>query len=67
MYPKEMLDFKHYVAQNECPQNDKLCNEEAVWFTQNMLLGSKADMMEIADAIEKIHKNADQLSKLSQK
>ena len=67
MYPKEMLDFKQYVAQNECPQNDKLCNEEAVWFTQNMLLGSKADMMEIAAAIEKVHKNADQLSKLSQK
>ncbi len=67
VYPKEMLDFKQYVAQNECPQNDKLCNEEAVWFTQNMLLGTKADMMEIAAAIEKIHKNADQLSKLSQK
>ena len=40
--------------QNHCPDNDKLCTE-AVWFTQNMLLGSKKDMDDIADAIEKIH------------
>lgn len=40
--------------QNNCPDNDKLCTE-AVWFTQNMLLGSKRDMDDIAAAIEKIH------------
>ncbi|GAB3701745.1 hypothetical protein GCM10027592_30320 [Spirosoma flavus] len=67
VYPKEMLDFKRYVAQNQCPENDKLCNEEAVWFTQNMLLGTKEDMNDIAAAIEKVHKNADELIKLSQK
>ena len=67
IYPKDMLDFKQYVAQNQCPQNDKLCNEEAVWFTQNMLLGLKSDMTDIAGAIEKVHKNADQLVKLSNK
>ncbi|MFD1142850.1 DegT/DnrJ/EryC1/StrS family aminotransferase [Larkinella insperata] len=66
-YPKEMLDFKQYVARNHCPQNDNLCNEEAVWFTQNMLLGPRSDMDEIAAAIEKVHKNADQLVKLNQK
>ncbi|QJW91572.1 DegT/DnrJ/EryC1/StrS family aminotransferase [Spirosoma taeanense] len=66
-YPKEMLDFRGYVEQNQCPQNDKLCNQEAVWFTQNMLLGSKSDMADIAAAIEKVHKNADQLTKLSEK
>ncbi|GAB4041513.1 DegT/DnrJ/EryC1/StrS family aminotransferase [Spirosoma gilvum] len=65
MYPKEMLDFKSYVARNHCPQNDRLCNEEAIWFTQNMLLGTQSDMDEIANAIEKIHANADKL--LSQK
>lgn len=64
MYPKEMLDFKRYVAQNHCPQNDRLCNEEAVWFTQNMLLGTQADMDEIANAIEKIHAHADKLLSL---
>ncbi|WAC11777.1 DegT/DnrJ/EryC1/StrS family aminotransferase [Dyadobacter pollutisoli] len=67
MYPKEMLDINKYNEQNKCPQNDKMCNEEAVWFTQNMLLGSKADMKDIASAIEKIHNNVDQIKTLSKK
>lgn len=65
MYPKAMLNFNSYVERNHCPQNDRLCNEEAVWFTQNMLLGTQADMDEIANAIEKIYTHADKL--LSQK
>ena len=65
MYPKAMLDFKSYVERNHCPQNDRLCNEEAVWFTQNMLLGSRSDLDEIANAIQKIYAHADKL--LSQK
>jgi dTDP-4-amino-4,6-dideoxygalactose transaminase len=32
-----------WEEQNHCPANDQLC-EEAVWFTQNMLLGSRLDM-----------------------
>jgi len=43
------------------PNNDRLCNEEAVWFTQNMLLGTTADMDDIANAIEKIVTQADKL------
>jgi perosamine synthetase len=58
MYPKEMLDSRKYYAENQCPENDRLCNEEAVWFTQNLLLGDKSDMQDIAHAIEKIQKNA---------
>lgn len=58
MYPKEMLDAKKYYAANECPENDRLCNEEAIWFTQNMLLGGRSDMNDIANAIDKIRKNA---------
>jgi perosamine synthetase len=58
MYPKEMLDSKTYYADNQCPENDRLCNEEAVWFTQNMLLADRSDMDDIANAIEKIGKNA---------
>jgi len=61
MYPKAMLDFKSYVERNHCPNNDRLCNEEAVWFTQNMLLGTRADMDDIANAIEKIFTHADKL------
>lgn len=58
MYPKEMLDAKKYYAANECPENDRLCNEEGIWFTQNMLLGERSDMNDIANAIDKIRKNA---------
>lgn len=60
MYPKEMLDSKKYYAENQCPENDALC-DEAVWFTQNILLSEKSDMMVIADAIGKIRKNASKI------
>ena len=63
MYPKEMLDFKSFVAKNQCPENDRLCNEEAVWLSQSMLLGTKSDMDDIATAIEKVHKNAGKIKK----
>ncbi|WP_138478841.1 DegT/DnrJ/EryC1/StrS family aminotransferase [Dyadobacter bucti] len=65
-YPKEMLDIKKYNELNKCPENDLLCSE-AVWFTQNMLLGTKSDMDDIASAIQKIHKNAEQIKTLSKK
>ena len=42
---------------NHCPENDRLC-EEAVWFTQNMLLGGRKDMEQIAEAIRKIQAHA---------
>ena len=61
VYSKEMLDFDGYVERNQCPQNDQLC-EEAVWFGQNMLLGSKSDMNDIAMAIEKVFNNADKIN-----
>lgn len=46
-----------YEERNRCPANDKLC-EEAVWLFQTMLLGSKSDMDQIAEAVRKIHRNA---------
>lgn len=58
MYPAEMLDFGKFVEQNQCPENNRICNEEAVWFFQNMLLGSKSDMDDVAQAISKVQKNA---------
>jgi dTDP-4-amino-4,6-dideoxygalactose transaminase len=58
MYPKEMLDFNTYLENNQCPLNDKLCNEEAVWLSQRLLLADKSDMDEITIAIDKIWKNA---------
>jgi len=39
-----------------CPVAERLCTQEAVWFTQNMLLGSQEDMDDIARAIAKIER-----------
>lgn len=58
MYPASALEG--WQERNECPVNDRLCTE-AVWFTQNMLLGAKDDMDQIAEAIRKIRANAGQL------
>jgi len=61
MYQADELDFDSYVAKNQCPNTDKLCNEEAIWLSQSMLLGSQSDMDDIANAIKKIHQNAEVL------
>ncbi|MCI0336771.1 MAG: DegT/DnrJ/EryC1/StrS family aminotransferase [Acidobacteria bacterium] len=47
---------------NRCPENDRLCLE-AVWLTQNTLLGSKQDMDQIAEAIRKIQRGASALAR----
>ena len=55
--------MKYWLEQNQnCPQNDKVC-EQAVWFTQTMLLGPKSDMDQIAEAIRKLQKHAGELAK----
>lgn len=54
--------LKQWQEQNHCPQNDKLCTE-AVWMTQNMLLGSRSDMDQIADAFRKIQAHSGELLK----
>jgi len=46
-----------YEKNSQRPVNDKLCSE-AVWFTQNMLLGPRSDMDQIAEAIRKILRHA---------
>ncbi len=56
--PKQIARAKQM---SECPENDRLCSE-AVWFFQSLLLGSREDMEDIANAIEKIHENRDQLT-----
>jgi len=59
MYSRKRLD--RCRRQNHCPDNDRLCRE-AVWLSQNMLLGTKADMDDIADAILKVYENRDKLA-----
>lgn len=46
---------------NACPANDRLC-DDAVWFTQNMLIGPRGDMDQIAEAIRKIQANSGKLA-----
>jgi perosamine synthetase len=60
IYPKEVL--AGWAERNHCPANDRLC-EEAVWFTQTMLLGPRQDMDDIANAVRKIHAAAADLAK----
>ena len=44
-----------------CPVTERICAEESVWLTQNMLLGEETDTDDIANAIKKIHDNASDL------
>jgi dTDP-4-amino-4,6-dideoxygalactose transaminase len=59
IYAKERL--ARWGERNQCPANDRLC-EEAVWFTQNMLLGAQHEMEQIAGAVRKIQAYAGELS-----
>ena len=61
IYPKAVLDnWADRVG--ELPQFKKLCSQ-AIWFTQNMLLGPKENMDIIADAIRRIQKHAAEIAK----
>jgi dTDP-4-amino-4,6-dideoxygalactose transaminase len=51
-----------WEERTECPANDKLA-EEAAWFTQTTLLGTRSDMDQMAEAIRKVQKHAGDLAK----
>ncbi|MFN3653079.1 MAG: DegT/DnrJ/EryC1/StrS family aminotransferase [Armatimonadota bacterium] len=55
VYSPERL--REHAERNRTPENDRLC-EEAVWLAQTMLLGSRRDMDQIAEAVRKIQKQA---------
>ena len=54
--------LNRYREELHYPDNDQLC-EEAVWLTQNLLLGPSSDMDDIADAILKVYENRNNLAK----
>ena len=60
-YSEDELNYDRYASENQCPLNEKLCNEQAVWIPQNVLLGTKTDMQNIVDAFEKVHQNAGEI------
>ena len=51
-----------WVDRNQCPVNDRLV-EEAVWFGQTKLLGSRTDMERIAATIAGIQQRAGELAR----
>lgn len=62
MYSPEQLNEQQWLERNRCPANEQVC-KEAIWFSQNMLLGDRQDMNDIVNAITKIQKNAEQIKK----
>ena len=48
-------------ASEHLPLAERLCAEEAVWFPQRLLLGSRADTQQIVDAVAKVRAGAEQL------
>ena len=50
--------IEEWRERNHCPRNEQLC-EEAVWFSQPVLLGAPADMDQIAEAISRIQRHAE--------
>jgi dTDP-4-amino-4,6-dideoxygalactose transaminase len=53
------VDFTKYAAL--CPVAERACATEAVWLEHRLLLGSREDVDDIADAIEKVRENAAEL------
>jgi len=59
MYSAERL--KRYRDEAACPNCDRVCEEMAIIWASGPLLATKADMGEVADAIEKVYENRDHL------
>lgn len=53
--------LRSYREQVACPNCDKVCEEMAMIWASGPLLTTKADMDDIADAIEKVYENRDKL------
>jgi dTDP-4-amino-4,6-dideoxygalactose transaminase len=52
-----------YTAQaDRCVNADLLCREQAIWLEQSLMLGTRADIDDIARAFEKVHEYRDELT-----
>ncbi len=45
-----------------CPETERACTNEGIWFTQTLLLGTREDMDDILEAIDKIKSHADEMA-----
>ena len=60
-YTEDELDFEKYKQKNHCPSLIKTF-ESALWIWQGgLMLGSKSDMDDIINAVDKIHNNVAKL------
>ncbi len=55
VFSKERLD--RYREQNHCPHNDQLC-ADSLYLSHQTLLGTKRDVDDIVEALEKVQRNA---------
>jgi perosamine synthetase len=62
MYSRRRL--QKYREQIDCPICDKVCSELTMLWASGPLLGTKKDMDEVADAIEKVYANKDKLNSI---
>ena len=60
MFSKKRL--QRYRQENSCPNCDKVCREMAMIWASGPLLGTKDDMDDIANAIQKVYENRDKLN-----
>jgi dTDP-4-amino-4,6-dideoxygalactose transaminase len=57
--------LKQYKEELDCPVCDRICSEEMLMlWASGPLLGTKADMDDIVNAIMKVYENRDQLTKV---
>jgi perosamine synthetase len=61
IYPEQRL--KRYREMNQCPANDRLC-EEGLFFSHTLLLGGRGDVEQVAEAIARIQRHAGEIAKL---
>ncbi|MGE0755811.1 MAG: DegT/DnrJ/EryC1/StrS family aminotransferase, partial [Pirellulaceae bacterium] len=60
LFPEDQIE--QWVERNRCPRNDALC-DQAVWFSQRLLLADRQDMEQIAAAVRKIQQHAGALKR----
>ena len=51
------VDYRSFC----CPATEKACREEVVWLPQNVLLGTRLDMDDIIEAINKVRRHAEEM------
>jgi perosamine synthetase len=62
MYPPERLE--RYSDERACPMCDAVCQELVMLWASGPLLGSTADMDDVANAILKVYEHRDELSSI---